>query len=278
MYRSILTYVDGTTGQTARLQAAASLAVAFGSHVIGTAACGGPAWDALLLGSAAMAVLPGFDYAPVRQAAHKALADFDTEAARLDIRSREQRLTESSLESALVLQSRYCDLVLASEAAASPTHLFAHGGLAGYLALHCARPVMVVPRNSGTQSIGRRILIAWNGSAEASRAVAAALPMLRRAGSIQAVVCNPDESPRWHGQEPGADLAQYLARQDVVVTVKRIESGGDVGKVLHQQAHATHADLIVAGAYGHSRLQEFILGGATHALLTDMKVPVLLAH
>jgi nucleotide-binding universal stress UspA family protein len=278
MYKSILTYADGTVGQTQRLKVAAQLATTFGSHLIGTAACGGPELDFLIMGSAAMAILPGLDYEPLRMAARKALSDFDTEAARMDIESREQRLAETTLETALVLQSRYCDLVIASEAAPSPTYVLTTNDLASYLALHCARPVIVVPRNSATHTIGKRILIAWNGSAEASRAVSAALPMLRGANSIQIVVCNPEKSPGMHGQEPGADLAQYLARQNIVVTVKCIQTDDDVGVALHRKAHDTHADTIVAGIYGHSRLHELLLGGAARSLLTDMKVPVLLTH
>lgn len=278
MYRSLLTYADGTAGQTERLQVAAQLATSFGAHLIGTAACGGPEMDMLIMGSAALSILPGLNYEPVREAARIALSDFDAEAARMGIGSREQRLAESSLEMALVLQSRYCDLVIASEAIPPPTYVLTAGDLAGYLALHCARPVIVVPRNGAPLPIGKRIVIAWNGSAEASKAVAAAMPILRRADSVQVLVCNPDESPAMHGQEPGADLAQYLARQDIAVTVKCIQSEDDVGVALHRKAHDTRSDMIVAGAYGHSRLHGLILGGATRSLLGEMKVPVMLTH
>ncbi|WP_170298689.1 hypothetical protein [Massilia eburnea] len=120
MYRSLLTYADGTAGQTERLQVAAQLATSFGAHLIGTAACGGPEMDMLIMGSAALSILPGLNYEPVREAARIALSDFDAEAARMGIESREQRLAESSLETALVLQSRYCDLVIASETIPPP--------------------------------------------------------------------------------------------------------------------------------------------------------------
>lgn len=278
MYRTILTYADGTAGQADRLQVGAQLATTFGAHLIGTAACGGPVMDMLIMGSAAMSILPGLNYEPVREAARKALSDFDSEATHMGIGSHEQRLAESSLEAALVLQSRYCDLVIASEAIPPPTYVLTGRDLAGYLALHCARPVMVVPRGGATHSIGKRILIAWNGSTEASHAVAAAMPLLRRAELVLVVVCNPESSPAMHGEEPGADLAQYLARQDVVVTVKCTQCEHDVGVALHRKALALQADLIVAGAYGHSRLHEFVLGGTTQSLLSNMMVPVMLMH
>lgn len=278
MYRSLLTYADGTAGQTERLHVAAQLATSFAAHLIGTAACGGPEMDMLIMGSAAMSILPRLNYEPIREVACNALSDFDAEAARMGIGSREQRLAESSLETALVLQSRYCDLVIASEAIPPPTYVLTASDLAGYLALHCARPVLVVPRNGAVRPIGKRIVIAWNGSTEASQAVAAAMPMLRRADSVHVVVCNPEKSPAMHDQDPGSDLAQYLARQDVAVTVKCIQSADDIGVALHRMAQHTQADMIVAGAYGHSRLHGLILGGATRSLLSEMKVPVMLTH
>lgn len=108
-----------------------------------------------------------------------------------------------------------------------------------------------LPRIGATRPIGKRIVVAWNGSAEASHTNAAALPLLQHASAVEVVVCNPARSARIHGEEPGADLGQYLSRQEIGINVKCVQTDDDVGVVLHQAAHANHADLIVAGTYGH---------------------------
>jgi nucleotide-binding universal stress UspA family protein len=106
-----------------------------------------------------------------------------------------------------------------------------------------------------------------------------ALPLLKRASSVQVVSVNPRPADFGHGDVPGADIALYLARHGVEVDVQTIETRDlDVGNALLSHVAAEAADLLVIGGYGHSRLREVMLGGATRTVLHDMTVPVLMAH
>jgi len=123
------------------------------------------------------------------------------------------------------------------------------------------------------------VLIAWDAGVEAARAVRDALPLLRRADTVEVAVFDPERGRREHGEQPGADVALYLARHGVKVSVAR-QSGADfeVGAQILSRAADTGADLIVMGAYGHSRVRELVLGGVTRTILESMTVPVLMSH
>jgi nucleotide-binding universal stress UspA family protein len=147
------------------------------------------------------------------------------------------------------------------------------------LPLATGRPVLVVPYAFERRPAGRHVMIAWNASREAARAVNDALPLLRRASHVHVVALSPVRSATAHGEEPGADIALYLARHGVKVTVSRDDAPEvDTGNLLLSRAFDLSADLIVMGAWGHSRLREFVLGGVTRTLLESMTVPVLMSH
>jgi nucleotide-binding universal stress UspA family protein len=139
-------------------------------------------------------------------------------------------------------------------------------------------PVFIVPQNGATAFNSDYALVAWDGSVTAARAVREALPLLGLAGTVTVVVVDDGKSKSLAG-EPGADVAAYLARHDLDVNVRLIpNSPKGVGDALKTFAAAEKADWMVMGAYGHGRLREFILGGATRALLQSMPIPVLMAH
>jgi nucleotide-binding universal stress UspA family protein len=136
--------------------------------------------------------------------------------------------------------------------------------------------VLAVPYAYERKPVGRRILVAWNGSREAARAVGDAMPLLERAEHVQVAVFRPDAGP---GELPGADLAAHLARHGARANVTRHEASDiDVGNLLLSTAFDAQADLIVMGAWGHSRLAELVLGGVTRTILESMTVPVLMSH
>jgi nucleotide-binding universal stress UspA family protein len=121
--------------------------------------------------------------------------------------------------------------------------------------------------------------VGWNAAREAVRAVADALPLLVRAEAVEVSIVDPARHRAAHGEEPGADIARYLARHGVQVEVRRLSSGGeDVGRVLLSQAAALGADLVVMGAYGHSHLSEWIIGGVTRTVLHEAGLPVLMSR
>ncbi|MEX0758961.1 MAG: universal stress protein [Tistlia sp.] len=136
-----------------------------------------------------------------------------------------------------------------------------------------ARPVLVVPPG-GESFAGRKVAIAWNATREATRAVSAALPLL--AGAESVTVVSLAESGR-NAPDP-ARLADYLLLHGIEARVRRVEPQRHAGNELLAQCAELDADLLVMGAYGHSRLREFVLGGATREVLSNAEVPVLLAH
>lgn len=119
-------------------------------------------------------------------------------------------------------------------------------------------------------------MVAWNGSVEAAKAVTAALPLLRGAEQVTLAVLG--DSADALGESPGADIALYLARHGVNVEVLRRTEPADPGKAILSLAADFNVDLLVMGAYGHSRFREMMLGGATRTILATATLPVLMAH
>lgn len=139
------------------------------------------------------------------------------------------------------------------------------------------RPVLMVPPQHQGFS-GRRILIGWDGSANAARAVAGAMPFLRAAEAVEivSVVGEKDLS----NSVPGADLARHLARHGIDVSVSTTALGAkeNVAEAIQREAAGFKAGLVVIGAYRHSRLREWLLGGVTQSLLKACRVPLLMSH
>jgi nucleotide-binding universal stress UspA family protein len=125
----------------------------------------------------------------------------------------------------------------------------------------------------------KRVLLGWNGTKESARAVHAALGMLKEADQVNVVLVDPVAGEFDQGEEPGADIAAYLARHGVKVSVDVLASASrNISDVLLQHGADLDAELIVAGAYGHSRLREFLFGGATRDLLANDRFAVLMSH
>lgn len=171
----------------------------------------------------------------------------------------------------------YADLVLVGKQALADGDLRKRA-LEGAL-FQSPAPVFMTPMDHVASLRPRRILLAWDSRVEAGRAARAALELLAGAESVHIVIVDPDASPLANGEEPGADIAAYLARHGVQAMVEILASGGlTTGEVLRRHADDIAADLIVMGAYGHSRLRERIFGGVTRSMLDEARLPVFLAH
>lgn len=154
----------------------------------------------------------------------------------------------------------------------SPADLFAEGAL-----FESGRPVMMVPyiQKSGLRL--DRVLLCWDGSRTAARAMGDAMPFLTRAKQVDVVIVATGRAKS--DEIPGADVGHHLARHGIKVEVKRIVAEDvDVPNTILSYAADVSGDLIVMGGYGHSRLREFVLGGATRGILASMTVPVLMSH
>ena len=177
------------------------------------------------------------------------------------------------------MHGRYADLIVIGQ-------LDAYDSQAGLLrarpeevTMLAGRPVLVVPFTGHFERISTRVLVGWDASREAARAVRDAMPLLARAEAVTVLTVDAEQSPFGHGEIPGADIALYLARHGVKAEVERTVSAGiGIGNTLLSRAADFEADLLVMGAYGHSRMREFVLGGASRTLLGSMTVPLLIAH
>ena len=188
------------------------------------------------------------------------------------------RMSSDDALAAVALHSRYADLIvmgqpdLQDDSGVEPA--FAHR-----LVLMAGRPVLFVPYIGPYGTLGKRVLLAWNATREAARAATDALPFLQAADEVCVVVVNPGGAS--HGQVPGADIGLYLARHGVHAKVEVIEGADifhDAGNLLLSRAADLSSDLIVMGAYGHSRFSELVLSGVTRTMFESMTVPVLMSH
>ncbi|SDE94453.1 Universal stress protein family protein [Massilia sp. PDC64] len=279
MYKTIVVHVDGSPQQDSRMAAAARLAREHGAHLVGSAATGISWTDYLILTGSMAAPVPPADFDGLRETAALHLRGFTDHAARLGIASVETRVVEDTADGALLLQARYADLVVLSrDVDPDPGIPPRARRLPEHVALRGVRPVLVVPPGYADEPIASTVVAGWDGSTQALRALAAALPLLARADGVRLVLVNPDQLSDAHGEQPGADMALYLARHGVKVDVVLERTHATAGAALMALAHSAGAGLIVAGAYGHSRYREWVLGGVTRELLERTPVPLLLAH
>ncbi|MGX4640389.1 universal stress protein [Massilia sp. SYSU DXS3249] len=274
MYKTIVVHVDESPAMEARLLAAARLAGEHGAHLVGCAATG-MSWPAYAMLAGSMTRAGGEEFESLRVLGHANLERFSLRARQLGVQSLEERLVEDENRDALLLQSRYADLVVTGLDAGDQATA---RGLPQYLALRGPRPVLVVQPAYAGEPITDSVVVGWDGSVAALRAIAGALPLLVRAGTVRLALVNPESEAGLHGEEPGADMARYLARHGVPVEVLVERTRSPAGDALLGLARGHGAGLLVTGAYGHSRYREIVLGGVTRVLLERAGVPVLFAH
>lgn len=275
-YKSILVHYDAGKTAPVRLETAIEIAEAFGAHI----AC---------LYALSAVPIPSYAYNAtqiMREAQQRirgemlqdARRGYDECLRRTGFERSEWRASNADVRDAVALHARYADLVVIGQQNPEwPSGV--EQDLERDVPLTAGRPVLVVPYAFERRPIGHRVLVAWNASREAARAVSDALPLLKRAGQVHVVAFRPEKSGSAHGEEPGADIALYLTRHGVKVTASNYDDPKvDVGNQLLSRAFDLSADLIVMGAWGHSRLREFVLGGVTRTLLETMTVPVLMSH
>ena len=205
---------------------------------------------------------------------------FESATRQLGIRT-EWRVARGFPDDEAIVNVRYSDLAIVAQSDPAPerSRFPLH---ADEVVLAAGCPVIVVPRQGCFSTAARRILVAWNASTEATRAVNGALLLLQEADTVDVLLVNPGrghEGPGGHGAEPGADIAAHLSRHGVRLNVGLEHTEHEnVGAHLLSRAGQLGADLIVAGAYGRSRAREFVLGGVTQHLLHHASIPVLFSH
>ena len=272
-YKTLVVHLDAGARCAERLELGLALAQRFDAHLVGVLALE-PVWIPSYARAEAGEAVLQIERQRRGDAERGAQRLFREACARHGAVKAEWRFSAHDPLHAVRLSARYADLVLIGQPGPD-----GEGRFAEELLLSAGRPVLLVPYAGRFPDTGQRVLVAWNASCEAARAVTDALPLLERAKSVEVVAFDPDRSGADHGELPGADIGLYLARHGVKVSVSRQAGAGlDVGSQLLSRAADSGADLIVMGAYGHSRARELVLGGATRTLLESMTAPVLMSH
>lgn len=277
-YRTILVHADPSAHSAARIRLAAGLARTFGACLAGVSATGisrfvcpdGDRWEP-------GKIIAGY-LDPVYAGANRCLDEFEAIARDAGAPSWERRLACDQVDDGLAREARFCDLMVLSQNDPGESTSDAIGDLPLYPILNCARPVLVVPYAGSFTLPASHVLVAWNGSREATSAMTGALPLLRRAARVTAVMLDPPPQAATAGAQAEAALAAYLGRQGVNAQVVVRGAGGDAGAALLSIASELGCGLLVMGCYGHGRMRELVLGGATRTVLASMTLPVLMAH
>jgi nucleotide-binding universal stress UspA family protein len=255
---------------------AVSIGAAFNAHVAGIAFVYEPIPPILTMEGVPSSLIESLRR-DNEAAAKAAVAQFDQLAKRAGL-SAEVRTVDATFVGAsdtFGQAARRFDLSVVGQAEpnkVAPEELIAEAAL-----FESGRPVVVVPYIQKAGLTLDRVMVCWDGGRNAARAIGDAMPFLLRAKAVDVVMVAGE--PGKKDEVAGADIAQHLARHGLRVEVRRILSRDvDVANALLSHAADSAADFIVMGGYGHSRLREFILGGATRGILASMTIPALLAH
>lgn len=277
-YQTVVVHVNSSADTERRVRLAGQIARMSRGRLVGAAMSGVSPFLYVDHATAMGASMAAQCIDDARETARGNLQRFESQCRILDLPSFEARLLDEQAAPGLVLQSRYGDLLVLGQANPDDPASPMEEETPEYVAMNSARPVLVVPYAGHFEAPFKRVLVAWDGRMEATRAVTAALPLMKQAQKVTLAVYNAGRDPGSHGGEPGADIALYLARHGIQVEVSSQVTDIDVGSALLSFAADIDADLLVMGCYGHSRFREIMLGGVTRTVLQSMTLPVLMSH
>jgi nucleotide-binding universal stress UspA family protein len=278
--KNIGVFVDATPEGEQRIDYAATLAHQRGARLAGIHVVSAvrPEYrsDYYVIGEKAIRALLVERKAADEAATSNVRRRFEAISAKRDLSAEFRVIRRGGPDEDLTLSSLHSDLVVIGQRElqelkghASPEKLLLSSGA----------PILVIPSGWKSGSIGNKILVGWNASREARRAVADALPFLVAASSVTLLVVDSEQRAGRQGEEPGADIALYLARHGAHVEVEQVLSqGARVADIILSCAAEHGVDLIVIGAYGHARPVEMMFGGVTRTLLKEAPVPVLISR
>jgi len=270
--RSILLHVDATPGSIARLTFAHALADRHGARVTALFGVRPHASRAAFAYSAGAALRAadeeGVPHESERVRLRELLDEHEPECAWCEV-------SGDSLRHAFVAEAIYADLLVLGPPSGVDDDGAAPHGFVESVILESGTPAIVVPYPDRQETIGERVVVAWNGSVAAARALKTALPIMRTAASVHVAT--------W-GVKPAVapfsrlDVRTWLRRHDVDAELHASSSAAHVANDLVALTTDLRADLIVMGCYGHSRIREEVFGGVTRALLARLPTPILMTH
>lgn len=278
-YCNILTVVDEVGKPEQTIGAAVTIAESHQAHLTGLHVAADPVMQLYVDGPMSQDVLNSLREQAVNSV-HRAQKMFDGVIDRTSLSNdfRSQIAATAAIDDIIAMHARHADLVVLTQSEPDRERM-AGNSMPEEVILMSGRPVLVVPYVGINAQFGRHIMVGWDGSREAARAMNDALPFLVQADKVTVISVNPKSGVRGTGELPGADIALHLARHDVKVEVLR-ETSNELNpdQVILSRAAELDIDMLVLGAYGTPRLQERLFGGVTRSLLHEMTVPTLFSH
>jgi len=272
-YKNLLVQIDDRKSCEGRVSAAIALAQAHSAHLTGLYL----AADMAMPGALGLELpaeflhLLGEQQAAAINAAKQSFERWVGKAG-LSVDCRTGHASAGRIAGLVAQHTRYADLVLLGQPEAG-----IESSVAEDVVMASGRPALIVPYIGARKTIGRHPMIAWDGGREAARAVNDAIPILEMADQVSVLAINPEDGD--HGQEPGADIALHLARHGLKVEVQYLKVHDmSVADAILSRVSDLDIDLLIMGAYGHSRVREWVLGGTTRRIFAQMTVPVLMSH
>ena len=277
-FKTILVHLDAGARCAARTDLAIALGGRHGGHLVGLAPTGLPDVLATMSG----AVPDGVEFIALsarflRERAQGLASAFDAQVRAAGTLLHEARVAVGDPLDSVVRQALCADLVVVGQTDRSASPDGVAWDFPQQVVLQGGCPVLVVPYAGDFSAVGTRVMVAWKGTREAARALRDALPVLKTAERV--VVVEVADEPVPQGADVGLrEVQAWLARHGIAAEIRVDAGAADAGDVLLSRAADLGSDLIVMGAYGHSRMREWVLGGVTRHLLDHMTVPTLLSH
>lgn len=276
MIKDVVVYLSTGSAGNAAAEYAMSVAETYQAHIAGIAFAYEPVIPAILMDGIPVDLIES-QRAESAKAAEAIVARFDEATKRAGL-SAETRSLNASVAGAGEMFGRVArrfDLAVVGQAERKkdiPDDLIIEGAL-----FESGRPVIVVPRAQKTGLKLDRVVICWDGSRNATRSIGNAMPFLERAKKVDLLIVANDRIKS--DEITGADMGKHLIRHGLNIEVKRITPAKvDASTAILSYVAESSADFMVMGAYGHSRLREFILGGVTRGILASVTVPTLMSH
>ena len=271
----IIVHVDSAEATKARVEFAVALAKDHGAHLLGIAFAPKtllPLYGADV-GLADMSEVLG----GVKAQGEKALKALKVraEAEGVSVEGRLMQGMSEEFPRDFACSARHVDLAIIGQPRDGDP-LIGQYALVERCLFASGRPVMIVPSGAEKLEVAGNVVVAWDGSAEAARALNDALTFLKQPKRVVLLVGSPEEG----SEPPGVDdLVRHLARRGLPAEVVRFSTAeGDIGRTILAKAKELEADMIVMGAFHHSRWREFILGGVTLTMLEEATIPLFMAH
>ena len=276
--RDILVVMENAAVVPQRIALAAALATRFGARLAGFFASGYPIMASYGDVSGWSQLVDAYMEAQRREAAAAGAAF--REALNRDKLQGEWIFREADETGSTIAEAALYDLVVIGQPNPDAGLSGAIGLRPEEIVLSCGRPVLVVPYAGTFPDIGRRVLVAWNGSRESTRALHDAMSLMADAEAVTVIEIDPPAPGVAAPAASAAQVAAALVRRGIAAKPETETTSGDISveDLLLSRANDLDADLLVMGAYGHSRMREFVLGGVSRSIFRHMTLPVLMAH